>query len=227
LISDVEAILRPPEREMPPYPPKYIVLASGDKMVVRQAKREEVPLLLDAIRPLLTVEKDYYDIVAARTYAELLGWKRYRARDEYCLVGLVDGLLVGLVNGRMYDENIGVSYHTLALKRGLRVGAHLFAAKMEYHLEMLGQKEVWITAESPIGFRRWMITWGLELRPGIQHELGGVSTWALTKEIYEQRKSDLVFGERPVPEDLLEKTKEIRIPDEKTVLEWVVGRKEV
>ncbi|HIE23351.1 MAG TPA: hypothetical protein EYP68_03885, partial [Candidatus Korarchaeota archaeon] len=118
LISDVEAILRPPEREMPPYPPKYIVLASGDKMVVRQARREEVPLLLDAIRPLLTVEKDYYDIVAARTYAELLGWKRYRVRDEYCLVGLVDGLLVGLVNGRMYDENIGVSYHTLAIKRG-------------------------------------------------------------------------------------------------------------
>jgi len=126
---------------------------------------------------------------------------------------------VGLVNGRMYDENIGISYHTLALKRGLRVGAHLFAAKMEYHLEMLGQKEVWITAESPIGFRRWMITWRLKLRPGIQYELGGASTWALTKEIYEQRKSDLVFGERPVPKELLETSKEIRIPDERTVLE--------
>ena len=60
MISDVEAILRPPEREMPPYPlNKYFVLASGGKkMVVRQARREEVPLLLDAIRPLLTVEKD-------------------------------------------------------------------------------------------------------------------------------------------------------------------------
>jgi len=127
----------------------------------------------------------------------------------------------------MYDEDIGISYHTLALKRGLRVGAHLFAAKMEYHLEMLGQKEVWITAESPRGFRRWMITRGLKLRPGIQHELGGASTWALTKEIYEKRKSDLVFGERPVPEELLETAKDIRIPDERTVLEWVVGRKEI
>lgn len=51
MISDVEAILRPPEREMLPYPSKYIVLASGEEMVVRQARREEVPLLLKAIKP--------------------------------------------------------------------------------------------------------------------------------------------------------------------------------
>ena len=77
--------------------------------------------------------------------------------NEYCLAGQIDGILVGIVNGRMMNEDIGISLHTLAIDRGLRIGAHLFAAKMEHHIEYLNQKEVWITAESPIGFRRWMI----------------------------------------------------------------------
>ena len=48
-----------------------------------------------------------------------------------------------------------MSYHTLTVHRGLRCGAHMFAAKMEYH--SLGQDEVFIVAESFIGFKRWMI----------------------------------------------------------------------
>jgi len=47
------------------YVPKVITLASGDKLVIREAKREEVPIILDVIRPLLTVERDYYDVVSA------------------------------------------------------------------------------------------------------------------------------------------------------------------
>ncbi|GFP27490.1 hypothetical protein HKBW3S33_00903, partial [Candidatus Hakubella thermalkaliphila] len=74
MIDKLEAQLRPPATELPPYPPKFLMLASGEKMVIRQAKREEVPFLLEVIRPLISVERDFYDLVAARMYAELLGW---------------------------------------------------------------------------------------------------------------------------------------------------------
>ena len=223
-MSQLEEILRPPERELPPYPAKYIVLASGEKMVIRQARREEVPILLPDVAALTTVERDYYDIVAARAHAELLGWLRYRVRDEYCLVGLIDGVLVGLVNGRSLSGKVGVSFHTIAMKRGLRVGAHLFAAKMEYHIEYLNQSEVYIVAESPIGFRRWMIEYGLEKRPQVHLELGGVMSWSLTRDLYFDSKDRLVVGERPLSEDLIEKSKVITPVEEDTLIKQVTGR---
>ena len=36
--DELEALLRPPAIEMPPYPPKVITLASGEQMVVRQIR---------------------------------------------------------------------------------------------------------------------------------------------------------------------------------------------
>ena len=109
----------------------------------------------------------------------------------------------GSVNGRLENEKVGMSYHTLAIDRGLRIGSHLFAAKMEYHMEYLGQEEVLIVAESPIGFRRWMIEYPLE-ETTIPHELGGGDSWRLTREIYFKAKPRLVVGDRPVPPDLLD-----------------------
>ncbi len=221
---ELEALLRPPARDMPPYPAKVIVLATGKRMVVRQAKREDVPVLLEAVEPTLDIPRDYYDIVGARVYAELLGWYRYRVRDHYCLIGQVDGILVGIVNGRMVDQDIGMSYHTLAIERGLRIGAHLFAAKMEHHLEHLGQEEVWITAESPIGYRRWMLEYGLAPREGVQHELGGASFYVLTRDIWEESKPRLCVGDRPVPEELMAiAKKEIKVPTEKAIQEQILG----
>lgn len=223
---ELEAVLRAPALEMPPYPPKVITLANSKKMVVRQAKREEVPLLLQAVRPTLDIPRDYYDIVGARLYAELLGWYRYRVRNEYCLVGQIDGYVVGIVNGRMVDENIGMSYHTLAIDRGLRVGAHLFASKMEHHIEYLNQQEVWITAESPIGFRRWMIEYGLIEQEGVQHELGGASSYKLTRDLYFETKPRLVAGTRPVPAKLLQQAlDDIKVADEKAISEKICGLK--
>ena len=225
--SELEALLRPPAMEMPQYPPKVITLASGEQMVVRQIDREEVPILLEAIAPLIWVERDFYDIVAARFFAELLAFKRYRVRDEYCLVGLIDGVLAGMVNGRMVNKDIGMSYHTLTIRRGLRVGSHLFAAKMEYYLEYLKQKEVLIVAESPIGFRRWMIEYPLQKKYEVQHELGGVPSWVLTRETYFAAKPRLVSGRRPVPLELLKKAETIVLPEEETVKVQVLGQKEV
>lgn len=210
---DLESILRPVDHPYPPYPPKYMQLASGEYMVVRQVSRDEIPDILPFIEPLLHVERDYYDIVSARVYAELLGYYRHRVQDEYVLIGQIDGELAAVVNGRFVNAELGMSYHTLALRRGLRVGAHAFAAKMEYHMDIVGQKEVLIVAESPIGFRRWMIEYQLEKRFHIPHELGGVPSWALTRPLFDRARDTLVVGRRPVPEPLLKKALEgIRPP---------------
>jgi len=223
---ELEQILRPPELPMAPYPAKVITLATGSKLVVRQVDRDDVPVILNGVRPTLKISRDYYDVVGARLYAELLSWQRYRMRNEYCLAGQIDGILVGVVNGRMLSKRIGISLHTLAIERGLRIGAHLFAAKMEYHIEYLKQHEVWITAESPIGFRRWMIEYGLIKQEGVQHELGGAESFKLTRELYYKSKSRLVCGSRPCPPDLLAKAKEeIIIADEKTIMEQICGAK--
>ena len=222
---ELEAVLRPPEIEMKPYPPKVIILANGKKLVVREVTREDVPDLLKAVHPCLFIPRDYYDIVGARVYAELLGWYRYRVRNEYCLIGQIESYVVGIVNGRMVDENVGMSYHTLAIDRGLRIGSHLFAAKMEHHIEYLGQKDVLIVAESPIGFRRWIIEYGLE-KTDIQHELGGPDSYKLTRDLYFASKPRLVVGDRPVPQDLWEQaTREILVLDEQALNEKIAGLK--
>jgi hypothetical protein len=209
---ELEKILRPTDNPAPPFPAKYTMLASGENLVIRQIDRDEIPDILPHILPLVNVERDFYDIVSARLYAELLGFYKHRVQDEYVLVAQIDGELAAVVNGRRLNPKVGVSYHTLSLRRGLRVGAHAFAAKMEYHFDQLEQDEVLVVAESPIGFRRWMIEYKLEKRFTTAHELGGVPSWALTKELFERAREKLVVGRRPVPEDLLAKAKEGILP---------------
>jgi hypothetical protein len=209
---DLEKILRPVDHEMAPYEPKYMMLASGEAVVVRQVFRDEIPDLLKHVEPLIHVERDFYDVVASRVYAELLGYYRHRFQDQYVLALQVDGELAAIVNGRQVNPKLGLSLHTLAMRRGLRIGAHGFAAKMEYHIDTLGHDEVLVVAESPIGFRRWMLEYELEKRFDTPHELGGVPSWALTKELFDKARSKLVVGRRPVPKDILEKAMEKILP---------------
>jgi hypothetical protein len=209
---DLEKILRPVDRELPSFPAKYMTLSNGQEMVIRQVDREEIPDILPHVEKLIHVERDYYHIVAARVYAELLSYYTYRVQDEYVLIAQVDGELSAVVNGRIVNDDIGMSFHTLSMLRGLRVGAHAFAAKMEYHMDILKQKEVLIVAESPIGFRRWMIEYQLEKRFHIPHELGGCPSWSLTQQLFNNARATLVVGRRPVPEKLLAKAKAAIIP---------------
>jgi len=83
---------------------------------------------------------------------------------------------------------------------------------MEYHIDTLGHDEVLVVAESPIGFRRWMIEYKLEKRFETPHELGGVPSWALTRELFDRARSTLVVGRRPVPQDLLDKALDKILP---------------
>ncbi len=209
---DLEKILRPVDNPMPPFPAKHMKVASGEEMVIRQVTRDEIPSILQHVAPLVWVERDFYDVVAARVYAELLAYYAHRMQDEYVLVAQIDGELCAVVNGRMVNKDVGMSLHTLAMRRGLRIGAHAFAAKMEYHMDILGQKEVLVVAESPIGFRRWMLEYNLEKRFDVAHELGGVPSWALTKELFDKARDTLVVGRRPVPDELLAKAHEAILP---------------
>jgi hypothetical protein len=209
---DLEKILRPVDTPLPEFPAKYMILAGGEQLVIRQVTRDEIPDILPHVEPLIHVERDFYDIVASRVYAELLGYYTYRVQDEYVLAAQIDGELVAIVNGRIVNQDVGMSFHTLALRRGLRVGAHAFAAKMEYHMDILGQKEVLIVAESPIGFRRWMIEYKLEKRFDVPHELGGCPSWALTKELFDRARSNLIVGRRPVPDAILAKARQGILP---------------
>ena len=204
IVDKMELQLRPAETEMAEYPAKAITLASGEKLVVKQLAREDCGIALEAVEPLMKVERDFYDIVAARMYAEILGYMRYRVKDEYVFLGTVNGEIAGIVNGRKLDEKVGMSYHTITIRQGLRIGAQLFAAKMEYHFDYLNQDEVWIVAESPNGFKRWMIEYELISRPEVWHELGGVPTYVLTRALWEKHKAAKNTGRRPVPENLLE-----------------------
>ena len=217
IVDEMEAKLRPQPRAMVPYEAKVIPLTTGEDMIVREATREELMLILDTIEPLLHHSKDFYDIVSARIYAEILGMLRYRVQDEYCLVGAVDGELAGIVNGRLVNDKVGMSYHTMTLKRGARVGAQLFAAKMEYHFDFLNQDEVWIVAESPNGFKRWMIEYELEPRFECPHELGGVPTFVLTRKLWEKHKANKNVGIRPAFEDVIESNKVLRAPSKLSV----------
>lgn len=209
---DLEKILRPVDNPMPPFPAKYMTLASGEQMVIRQVDRDEIPDILQYVEPLVHVERDFYDVVAARLYSEILAYSRHRYQDQYVLVAQVDGEIAAVVNGRQVTPNLGMSLHTVALRRGLRIGAHAFATKMEYHMDVLGHDEVLIVAESPIGFRRWMIEYQLEKRFDTPHELGGVPSWSLTRELFDRARDTLVVGRRPVPDELLAKAKAKILP---------------
>lgn len=229
-----EEMLRPPQNkinpENTPYPPKYINLVDGTKMVVRQISRDEVkqviPLFYDIVR---LTDYQYYDIVGARILGELLAYTNYRVHDEYVLLGQDGntGEVLGLVNSRLtVNPKVGISLHTMTFKRGLRVGAHLFVAKMENHF-LLGNEEVYIVAESPIGFRRWMEELRLEPRLEVEHELGGVPSYCLIKENWKGYVvPERLFGERPVPEDLLEKCKRNIILPEDVIFQITRKKKE-
>ncbi|MFX0137781.1 MAG: hypothetical protein ACFFDN_29340 [Candidatus Hodarchaeota archaeon] len=86
---DLEKILRPGDNPMPPFQPKYMTIASGEEMVIRQVGREEIPDILPHVEALMHVERDYYNIVALRVYAELLSYYYYRRTDS---IALSDGI---------------------------------------------------------------------------------------------------------------------------------------
>jgi len=154
-VEELEPILRPPESKLlqKAYPLRLLPLPDGRKMVARMAKREEIPVILKATRSLLDVEKDFYDVVSARVYGEILAWLRLRVKDHYCLIGVLDHELAAIANARLMNDKVAISLHTMTFKRGAGIGAVMYLAKMEHAFDYLGVDEWWATYESYTGIR--------------------------------------------------------------------------
>jgi hypothetical protein len=221
-VAEIEPLLQAPAMDLKPWPGAMVTLKDGRTLYIRQAKLEEAPLMLAYMKRVMEVEHDFYDIVGARVYAEILGWYRKRLKDPYTLVGLIDGLWAGFANGRLMNEDINISLHTMALVRGGRIGAVMYYAKAFYAFEMLGNKEWWATYESYNGWMRW----GLGMAqpsypwPEYQHELGGARVYYVTKKYWDtvvknyvrqMTGTELNFD---VPAEVIKANEVMRAPEE-------------
>ena len=219
-VEDLEPILRPPKSPLlaKEYLPRLLKLPDGKLMVVRMATPDDTEVILKTTRSIMDVEKDFYDLVASRVYAEVLSEYRKRVKDYYCLIGVLEGELAAIANARLWDDKIAISLHTMTFKRGAGIGAIMYLAKMEHAFENLGMEEWWATYESYTGIRYW----GLGLAqfqkpyPQIQHELGGARVFYNTREqwySFVKPKFEKRLGERPVPSDVLKQSLKPRMPE--------------
>jgi len=77
---------------------------------------------------------------------------------------------------------------------------------------------VYIVAESPNGFKRWMIEYQLEDRssqfPEVRHELGGVPTYVLTRDLWNAVRDVKCTGSRPISDADLQSAEKLIMPSE-------------
>ncbi len=202
------------------FQPKLYTARGGEKIVFRLAKKEEAPIILETLKQLIDpkYDKDLYHIVATRTYAEVLTWAHNRYKDEFVIIGVHGNELIGVWNARMWDENLAISLHSITFKRLGGIGVAGYLAKIEHAFENLGAKEWWATFESPFGFRLGMyMRHFMKPYPEVQHELGGSPVFYTTKydwDNFHKKRPELqkYFGERPVPEDLLKQSYDLKPP---------------
>ena len=209
-VEDIEPILRgfeAPQLKID-YPPGYVNLPTGEKMVIRRAKKEEATVVMQTALKLFDHDTDFFDLVSSRVYAEFLGWYRARMKDHVALLGIINGELAAIGNYRLWDNDVAISLHTLTFKRRAGIGATMYAAKAEYAFDMMGMKEWWATYESYTGFRYWGIKYAQLQKPypEMQHELGGSRIFFTTKEDWDRFVKPMLKDRlpiRPCPKDLL------------------------
>ena len=221
-VREIEPLLQAPPMDMKPWPEAMITLKDNRILYIREMKNDDVAPLLEYMMKVMEVEKDFYDIVGARVYAEILGQYRSRLKDPFTLIGTIDGQLAGFANGRMMNEDIAISLHTMTFSRLGRIGWAMYYAKTYHALEILGADEWWSTFESYNGWRMA----GLEMAqpcypwPEYQHELGGARVYYVTKKYWDTTVknfakqmigSDLVFD---VPESVKKANANFRVPAE-------------
>jgi hypothetical protein len=221
-VREIEPLLQAPSMGIKPWPEATITLKDGRVLYIREARLDEAPLLLEYVKKVMETDHDFYDIVGARVYAEILGWKRKRLKDPFNIVGTIDGVLAGFANGRLMNEDIAISLHTMTFSRRGRLGWIMYYAKTYYALETLGCKEWWSTFES---YNGWKMA-GLEMAqpsypwPEYQHELGGARVYYVTKKYWNSTiknflrqmvGNDLNFD---VSDDIRRRNETLFIPEE-------------
>lgn len=191
-VSEIEPLLQAPPMNLPKWPEASIQLKDGRTLYIREAKLEEVPAMLGYMEKVMKVEKDFYDIVGVRVYAEILGWYRKRIKDPFTLVGLIDGEWLGFANGRIMSMDVALSLHTMTFTRRGRVGWAMYYAKTYYALEILKCKEWWSTFESYNGWRMAGIEMAQPTKPWpeYQHELGGARVYYVNQDSWNASLKD-------------------------------------
>jgi hypothetical protein len=221
-VSELEPLFQAPPMDLKPWPEAMITLQDGRVLYIREARPEDVPLMLGFMKRVMEVEKDFYDIVGVRVYAEILGWHRKRLKDPFHLIGLIDGVWAGLANGRVMNEDIALSLHTMAFARRGRIGWAMYYAKTYHALEILGCKEWWSTFESYNGWRMAGIEMAQPTKPWpeIQHELGGARVYYLTKKYWDsyiKAYASQMIGDTlhfDVPDEIKKRNEVFRVPEE-------------
>jgi hypothetical protein len=146
------------------------------------------------------------------------GGLRYRVKDHYCLIGVLDQEPAAIAHARLKDDKLAISLHTMSFKRGAGIGAIMYLAKMEHAFDVPGLEEWWAAYESYTGIGYW----GLGLAqhekpyPEIQHELAGARVYFTTKEQWEdfvEPKFAARMGQRPVPEQLLRDSETLKFSE--------------
>ncbi|HKL12109.1 MAG TPA: hypothetical protein VJ907_00735 [Halanaerobiales bacterium] len=221
-VEELEPFLSAPKLDMADPKPCKIELKDGSTMLIREVKDEEIPMLLEYVKNFMEKgSKDFYDIVGARIYAELLGYLRKRLKDPYLFVGAIDGEIVGFANGRVRDDKVNISLHTMAFKRGLRIGATLYYRKLVYAFEEQKNNEVWSTFESYNGLKRWGIGMAQPSYPypEYQHELGGARVFYVDQQYWNAAVKDYVGQmvgndlDFDVEDELLKKNENLVMPE--------------
>lgn len=221
-VVEIEPLLQAPSMDLKPWPEAMLTLKDGRILYLREMKDTDVKPLLDYMKKVMEVDKDFYDIVGARVYAEILGQYRSRIKDPFTIIGTINGQLAGFANGRMMNEDVAISLHTMTFSRRGRIGWAMYYAKTFHALEILGAQEWWSSFESYNGWRMA----GLEMAqpsypwPDTQHELGGARVYYVTKEYWNSTiknyakqmiGNDLVFD---VPDDVRKANEKFQVPKE-------------
>jgi hypothetical protein len=221
-VVEIEPLLQAPSMDLKPWPEAMLTLKDGRILYLREMKDTDVKPLLDYMKKVMEVDKDFYDIVGARVYAEILGQYRSRIKDPFTIIGTINGQLAGFANGRMMNEDVAISLHTMTFSRRGRIGWAMYYAKTFHALEILGAQEWWSSFESYNGWRMA----GLEMAqpsypwPDTQHELGGARVYYVTKDYWDSTiknyakqmiGNDLVFD---VPDDVRKANEKFQVPKE-------------
>jgi hypothetical protein len=86
-VREIEAMLQGPKMDLPAWPDATCKLKDGRTLYIREARLDEAPKMMEYMKRIMEVDHDFYDIVGARVYSEILGWYRKRLKDPYTLVG--------------------------------------------------------------------------------------------------------------------------------------------
>jgi hypothetical protein len=215
-VREIEGILSSPAMKLPVWTGAQVKLPDSRMLYIRAIQDSDIDPILGVLEKVMHVEKDFYDIVGVRIYAEVLAIRRKRMKDSFTLLGLVDGEFLGLANGRAWDKDLAISLHTLTLSRRAKLGWPMYYAKTYYAMEMMKVQEWWSTFESYNGWKMAGLSMAQPTKPypQMQHELGGSKIFYVNQDMWQNRLKD--YCKQVIGNDLdFKVTDEIRKANEK------------